>query len=262
LLRRYLKRTTIYDPAIGLQSFTPGGTAVVVGATGGIGAALVALLVQDRSIGRVLALSRGAERTGERTDGLRHLRVDITDEASIQAAAAQVEKPLQLIIVATGALHGQRLGQPEKTFRALDADALLESYRINAVGPALLAKHFLPLLAAPGRSVFAVMSARVGSIGDNRTGGWHGYRASKAALNMILRNLAIEVSRRAPETLCVGLHPGTVDTGLSQPFQRHVAAGALFTPHQSATYLLGVIDGLRPENTGHVLAWDGNIIVP
>ncbi len=227
----------------------------MVGATGGIGAALVDLLLQEPCFATIYALSRAPLKVPQ-TDRLRHVQIDITEESSISAAAAQLSDPVRLVIVATGALSGGAIGQPEKTYRALDANALLESYRVNTIGPALVAKHMLPRLPPRGRSVFAAISARVGSIGDNRAGGWHSYRASKAALNMILRNLAIEVSRRTPDTLCVGLHPGTVDTGLSQPFQRNVAEGKLFTPQQSAVYLLDVIDRLHPEDSGHVFAWD------
>jgi NAD(P)-dependent dehydrogenase (short-subunit alcohol dehydrogenase family) len=243
-----------------MRSFEPGGCAVVVGASGGIGGALVDALGDDPIFDSVFAWARSFEPSIH--GKLRRIRVDITNEASIAAAATQIGLPLRLVIVATGALHGGVIGQPEKTYRALDADALLESYRINVVGPALIARHLLPILSPRGRSVFAALSARVGSISDNRAGGWHAYRASKAALNMMLRNLAIETSRRTPETLCVGLHPGTVDTGLSQPFQRNVAAGHLFTPAISAAHLLSVIDGLRREDSGSVLAWDGTTIPP
>jgi NAD(P)-dependent dehydrogenase (short-subunit alcohol dehydrogenase family) len=245
-----------------VQSIEPGGCAVVVGGAGGIGAALVALLLEDQGFARVFALARRFEAQVSSSGRLTRLPVDVTNENSIREAAAQLPDPVRLVIVATGALQGGAIGQPEKTYRALDANALLESYRINAVGPALVAKHMIPRLAPRGRSVFAAISARVGSIGDNRAGGWHSYRASKAALNMILRNLAIEVSRRTPETLCAGLHPGTVDTDLSRPFQRNVAEGKLFSPEQSAGYLLNVIDHLRPEDSGRVLAWDGTYIDP
>jgi NAD(P)-dependent dehydrogenase (short-subunit alcohol dehydrogenase family) len=125
-----------------------------------------------------------------------------------------------------------------------------------------VAKHLLPLMAPRGKTVFAALSARVGSIGDNRAGGWHAYRASKTALNMILRNLAIEVGRRNPEAICVGLHPGTVDTGLSRPFQRGLPEGQLFTPETSARHLLTVIDGLQAADSGNVLAWDGRTVPP
>lgn len=241
------------------HSFPPGGTAVVIGASGGIGAALVAALLADPAFGAVFALSRGV--TAMQDGRLHRLPADVTDEASLVNAAACLAGPVRLIIVATGTLHGGGL-QPEKTYRALDANAMMESYRVNVVGPALVARHMLPLLAPSGRSVFAALSARVGSIGDNRSGGWHAYRASKAALNMIIRNLAIETARRTPETLCIGLHPGTVDTGLSQPFQRNVPAGKLFTADHSASFLLSVIDRLTQADTGTVLAWDGSTIPP
>ena len=244
-----------------LQSFGPGGSAAVVGALGGIGAALVEALLERSGFDTVWALSRGVTEHESAAGRLRRGRIDVGDEDTIRAAAEQVAGPLRLVVVATGLLHNDHL-RPEKTYRALDAATLLESYRINAVGPALVAKHMLPRMAPAGRAVFAALSARVGSIGDNGLGGWHAYRASKAALNMILRNLAIETARRSPDTLCVGLHPGTVDTGLSRPFQAGVAADRLFAPATSANRLLDVIDGLRPEHTGRVLAWDGSLIPP
>lgn len=126
--------------------------------------------------------------------------------------------------------------------------------------PALVAKHFLPLLARDRKSVFAALSARVGSISDNQLGGWHAYRASKAALNMLLRTFAIELARRNPRAVCVGLHPGTVDTGLSAPFQANVPEGKLFTPDFAAARLLEVVDRLKPDDSGHVFAWDGQLI--
>lgn len=244
-----------------MRSFIQGGTAVVVGASGGLGAALVAALLDRPEFATVAALSRGIVDDDVGTGRLRRGRIDVGDEASIARAAGALPGPVRLVVVATGLLHDESV-QPEKSYRALDADALMRSYRINAVGPALVAKHMLPLMARPGRSVFAALSARVGSIGDNRSGGWHGYRASKAALNMILRNLAIETQRRSPETLCVGLHPGTVDTALSRPFQRGVADGRLFTPAWSAGRLLAVIDGLDGAQSGCVLDWDGKIVPP
>ena len=243
-----------------MQSFSPGGTAVVVGASGGLGQALVSALLDMPAFATVVGLSRGTI-DDDGTGRLRRGLIDVGDEASVARAAASLSGPLRLVVVATGLLHDPSM-QPEKSYRALDADSLMRSYRINAIGPALVAKHMLPLMARPGRSVFAALSARVGSIGDNRSGGWHGYRASKAALNMILRNLAIETQRRAPETLCVGLHPGTVDTALSRPFQRGVADAALFTPAWSAGRLLAVIDGLDSAQNGCVLDWDGRIVPP
>lgn len=239
------------DPAI----------AVVIGASGGIGAALAAQLATDERFAHVLAFARRpavAEPTAPR---LAHGHLDLDDEASIAAAAAQAAAlgTVRLVLVATGLLHAPGV-RPEKSWAALDAAALARVYTVNAIGPALVGKHFLPLLPAAGRSVFAALSARVGSIDDNRLGGWHAYRASKAALNMLLRNFAIELARRAPQALCVGLHPGTVDSALSKPFQANVPAGRLFAPEVSAAHLLQVLERLTPADSGGVYAWDGQRI--
>ena len=160
-----------------------------------------------------------------------------------------------LIVVATGVLHDGL--QPERSFRQLDAEHLLRDYRVNAMGPALAAKHLLPLMPRDRRAVFAALSARVGSIADNRLGGWHAYRASKAALNMILRNLSVEMARSHPQAVIAGLHPGTVATDLSAPFQKGVAEGKLFTADYSAERLLSVLSNLTPADSGGVFAWDG-----
>lgn len=219
--------------------------AVVIGASGGIGAAVTRRLEASGRYGVVHALSRSG--TG----------FDLEDEASIAAAAARVAggPAPTLVFVATGVLHHGF--EPERSWRALEAGHLLRDYRINAVGPALIAKHFLPLLPRDRRVAFTALSARVGSIGDNRLGGWHSYRASKAALNMILRNLAVETGRTHPQAVIAGLHPGTVDTGLSAPFQRGVKPEKLFTADHSAERLLTVLEGLTPADSGGVFAWDG-----
>jgi NAD(P)-dependent dehydrogenase (short-subunit alcohol dehydrogenase family) len=227
--------------------------ALVFGAGGGIGAALVArLTAQDFD---VVALARRplASAAG------RQLIVDIEDEASIIAAASEVAAgpPITRVFVATGLLHSTGL-KPERSNAELDAAHLMRLFAVNAVGPALVAKHVLPLLPKSGRGVFAILSARVGSIGDNRLGGWHGYRASKAALNMLIRTLSIELTRTRPDAILVGLHPGTVDTGLSKPFQARVPD--LFTPIQAADNLLKVVDSLTPRDSGGVFAWDGRRI--
>ncbi|WP_235889025.1 SDR family NAD(P)-dependent oxidoreductase [Glacieibacterium frigidum] len=219
-----------------LPSFGPDLRAVVVGASGGIGGALV----------EALALR------GEVT-GLTRADLDLTDPASITSAAARIDRPLDLVIVATGSL-----GAPEKALRDLDATRLADQFAVNAIGPALVAQAFLPKLRTDRRTGFAVLSARVGSIADNRLGGWHAYRASKAALNQLVRTMAIEHARRCPLGVCVALHPGTVDTGLSAPFQRGVRE--LFTPAVAAGHLLTVLDGLQPADTGGFFAWDGSAI--
>ena len=243
-----------------MQSLPSSATAATIGASGGIGASLLAALQLDPAFTTIHALGRAFE-DAPGQDRVRHHRLDLTDEASIEVAAGRIAGPVHLLIVATGTLRPAGHA-PEKTYRAMDPVALLEAFRINTIGPALIAKHMLPLLPSQGRGIFAALSARVGSIGDNRAGGWHAYRASKAALNMIIRNLAIETARRNNETICVGLHPGTVDTGLSRPFQRGVPEGKLFTPDYAATRLLDVIDGLTAEDSGKVLAWDGAVVPP
>jgi NAD(P)-dependent dehydrogenase (short-subunit alcohol dehydrogenase family) len=238
---------------------TPEDVAVVVGATGGIGSALLDELGRDPRYGRLLGLSRTPPPPtgGSVVPGY----IDVTDEASIEAAAAQAKTlgTVRLVIVASGMLH-DNAARPERTWAELRPEALMKLFAVNAIGPALVARHFLPLLPRNGRSVFASISARVGSIEDNRLGGWHSYRASKAALNMLLKTLSIELKRRNPSAICVGLHPGTVDTALSKPFQGSVAPGKLFSPDQSAAHLLRVIEQLTPADSGAVFAWDGSRI--
>ncbi|MEO7635780.1 MAG: SDR family NAD(P)-dependent oxidoreductase [Sphingomicrobium sp.] len=223
--------------------------AIVIGSSGGIGGA-----VADRLDATGVAVRRLARSAGT---------IDLTDRASIAAAAdaAAGDAPYDLILVASGLLHGEGLA-PEKSLHDLDAQRLLHSFAVNAVGPALVARHFVPLLPKHGRGVFACLSARVGSISDNRSGGWYGYRASKAALNMLIKTIAIEVQRSRPDMICVALHPGTVDTGLSKPFQRGVPAEKLFTPDFSAERLLAVLDELTPEDSGNCFAWDGARVAP
>ncbi len=249
------------EPETILPSFAGAMKAVVIGASGGIGAALVARLGHDPAIRAIAACRRRG--STEAVGKSRPFHVDLEDEATITAAATAIGDALgdlDLVIVATGMLHGADGLQPEKTWRALDAERLAQIYRVNAIGPALVAKHFLPLLARDRKSVLAALAARVGSIGDNELGGWHAYRASKAALNMLIKNFSIELQRRNPSALVVGLHPGTVNTSLSKPFQGHVPEGKLFTAAYAAERLLGVIDGLRPEDSGRQFAWDGAVI--
>ncbi|MDP3906076.1 SDR family NAD(P)-dependent oxidoreductase [Novosphingobium sp.] len=234
--------------------------AAIIGASGGIGAAFLDELVQRRGVGECYALARSPQRVA--AGAMRVLPLDLRDEPGIAAAAAAIaaDGPLDLVLVATGALTLDDGSGPEKSLRALDPAAMADAYAINAIGPALVAKHFLPLLPRDRRGVFAALSARVGSISDNRLGGWHSYRAAKAALNMLVRTAAIELGRTHREALAVTLHPGTVDTGLSAPFQRGVAPGKLFSPAQSAGYLLDVLDTLTPADSGHCFAWDGQRI--
>lgn len=250
-------------PDIALSSFAADMNVAVIGASGGIGRALTAQLAASGSVAQIIATSRSGV-VPEHTK-VQAQRLDLEDEATIARAAEAASaggRALDLVIVASGILHGGDGLRPEKTWRTLEAPTLERVFRINAVGPALVAKHFLPLLARDRKSLFAALSARVGSISDNRLGGWHAYRASKAALNMLLRSFAIELARRNPSAICVGLHPGTVDTSLSSPFQANVPEGSLFTPDVAAGRLLGVIDRLGTDDSGRVLAWDGKVVPP
>jgi len=238
-----------------------GRRAVVWGASGGIGRAVVEALEASGEYAVIYAGSRTL--VAPVSEIVRPFTFDLSDETSIAAAAAAVAAsgPLDLTLVATGFLH-DAVHQPEKSFATLTADAMVALYRVNTVGPALIAKHMIQALPKDRRSVFAALSARVGSIGDNRLGGWHSYRASKAALNMIIANLAIELRRTRPHSIAIGLHPGTVDTSLSAPFQKAVADGKLFSPTGSVRHLLSVIDSLTNTASGAVMAWDGQRILP
>ena len=216
--------------------------AIVIGASGGIGSALAHVL--ERRGEQVHRLSRGAG------------TIDLLNEDSIAQAAVTLARdaPFSRIFVATGVLHAEGFS-PERNLRDLSADRLLHSFAVNAVGPALVARHFLPLLTPEGR--FAALSARVGSISDNRLGGWYGYRASKAALNQLIRTAAIELARSKPQAICVTLHPGTVDTEMSRPFQRGVTPDKLFEPLLAAEQLVDVLDSLQPSDSGTCVDWSG-----
>lgn len=225
------------------------GLAVVVGASGGIGQALLAELRARGQHAEVFGLSRRGTPP-----------LDLLDEDSIARAARHLThraSPVRLVIDATGFLHDAEHA-PERRIEELDPAALARAFALNATGPALLMKHFLPLFPRHGRAVFATLSARVGSIGDNRLGGWYAYRASKAALNQLVRCAAIELRRRAPQAVCVALHPGTTDTALSRPFAK---SGLDVQPPQiTATRLLDVLDRLDAGHSGGFFDYNGSII--
>ena len=241
------------DPDAGLRI-------AVFGSGGGIGRALVDELATRPGVGRIYAFSRTIPGTEPPSDRVVPIAVDAGNDAALGGAVQSLEPGLDggldMVLVASGVLHTSEF-RPERRLRELDAGAMLEVFRVTAVVPTLVAKHCLPMLKRDTRTVFAALSARVGSIGDNRLGGWLSYRASKAALNMALKTVAIEHARNRPDSLVVGLHPGTVDTPLSQPFSSRVPEGKLFSPAESVRYLLSVIDGLDPADTGGVFAWDG-----
>ncbi|MCK7612170.1 SDR family NAD(P)-dependent oxidoreductase [Roseibium sediminicola] len=213
--------------------------AVVIGASGGIGSAIREALQRSGGYERVIGFSRSTDPA-----------LDLLNEDSIRACAehvAALSGELRLVFDATGALtlDGAR---PEKSWRDLSPDLLARSFAVNAIGPALLLKHFLPLLPKEGRCVFATLSARVGSISDNRLGGWYAYRASKAALNQLVRTAAVELARKRPEAVCVALHPGTVRTRLTEGFAK--SGLEVQEPDVAAERLLTVLDGLAPEQSG------------
>lgn len=235
--------------------------AAVIGAGGGIGTALVSALAGRSSVSHVHSLSRHG--TSNHSSKIVSGTIDIENEASIAAAALLVKQHsncIDLVIIATGLLHDGNAFQPEKSWKSFDGAAMARAFRVNTIGPALVAKHFIPLLSRQGKSVLAALSARVGSIEDNRIGGWYGYRASKAGLNMTIRGLAIELSRTHPNAVCVALHPGTVDTTLSKPFQHSVRPEQLKPAEVCALELLDVVDSLSTHDTGNFIAYDGTTI--
>jgi NAD(P)-dependent dehydrogenase (short-subunit alcohol dehydrogenase family) len=230
--------------------------AIVFGASGGIGRALTAQLAARSDITGVHAVSRTPAPSGR---AIVPHTADITNEADLEALAASLkpEGAFDLVLIASGLLSNDHGLQPEKSYRHQSMDAFEQVFRVNTFGPALVAKYMLPLMPRSSRAVFAALSARVGSISDNRLGGWHAYRASKAALNMLIRNYAIEQARVNDQFIAVSLHPGTVDTGLSQPFQSNVPDAQLFSADRSAAYLLNVLDGLTQADTGKCFDWAG-----
>lgn len=216
--------------------------ALIIGATGGIGAALAAH--HEAQGWEVSRLSRSA-------DGL-----DITVEDSVIAAAASVDGEFDQIIDATGALEIDGVG-PERALKRLDPEVMMQAFRVNVVGPTLLFKHFAGRLPRERRAVFATLSARLASIGDNRLGGWWSYRASKSALNQVVRCAAIELGRKRPSSIVVALHPGTIDTALTRAY-----AKGRFTdsPEACAANLHRVLQRLTPAQTGGFFAYDGSVI--
>lgn len=245
---------------------------LVIGASGGIGFAMTQLLLEKGN--RVIATVRNdtAKNSAqlktlheEYSDQIISVKMDIAQQHSIEKAFATIQNltdKLHLIINCSGLLHKADALQPEKRLEDINAENLAESFSVNATAPLLIARYALPLLRHKERNVLSNISARVGSISDNRTGGWYAYRAAKAAQNMITKTVAIELFRRSPSTICVGLHPGTVDTTLSKPFQKNLKSGQLTTPEQSANYLYSVISGLKNNDSGKVFAWDGSEILP
>ncbi len=240
------------------------GCAVIFGASGGIGAALCESLAADGT-GTIFAGSRNGDAVAG--DTTIPFRFDLRDEDSIAAAATLVKEHQpdlapDLVVVATGILTLSNGTGPERSYRALDGASMAEVLHRNTIGPAMIAKHFLPLLPRDRRAIFAALSARVGSISDNGLGGWHSYRASKAALNMLIKNFGIELGRTHKQAVVAALHPGTVDSDLSKPFQSNLPDGQLTKPVAAARNLLRTLNGLKPSDSGGLFAFDGSRIEP
>ena len=233
----------------------------IIGSSGAIGSAFTKQLSIMYPGAKIHAFSRGKPKVSDLN--IKYYSIDYNDENSIKESAliASNEILLDMIIIATGVLHYDQV-KPEKGLRDLSAKNFQLIFEANTILPALIAKYFIPRLNRDKRVVFAALSARVGSISDNQLGGWYAYRASKSALNMIIKNTAIEFARRNKQAIIVGLHPGTVDSNLSKPFQGNVPDGKLFTPDYSVKRLLDVLGNLTPENSGRCFSWDGKEVQP
>jgi len=244
-----------------LESFHENLHVAVIGASGGIGQAFVQHFVNSEKVEKVYCFSRS--KTENNSDKIVTHAIDFLDENSVERAANSIPDNLKLdiIIVATGLLHDGDT-QPEKSLKDLNFKKFEDVFAVNTYGPALVMKHFLPRIHKEQKSVFAALSARVGSISDNGIGGWYAYRASKAALNMLIKNASIEIGRRYKHASIIGLHPGTVDTGLSEPFQGHVPNNKLFTPDYSTKKMLEVVDQIDVSHTGKIFDYAGEEVKP
>lgn len=253
-----------------IAGLTEAAHVLVTGASSGIGLGLVRQLLANRHVAAVTAVSRHASLSkalaelGRQTtaDRLRTLDLDLVDATAIDALPGRLRERhprLHLVINAAGVLHADNL-RPERSVQQLTRNALDQVFALNAFAPILLGRALMPLLDRDEGSVFASLSARVGSIGDNRLGGWYAYRASKAAQNQLIRTFAIELARRNPKACCLLLHPGTVDTPLSEPFQANVPAEKLFSVERASRQLLHIIAGCTPQDSGRFIAWDGTDI--
>ena len=234
----------------------------VIGSSGAIGNSISKLLKSEISVESVYNFSRSA--ISESSEKEKNIYIDIENEDSIIESIKKIPKDIKfdLIFVATGILHNDEDIYPEKSIKDISGDKLKKVLMVNTIGPALIGKYFIPFLNKNNKNVFAFLSARVGSISNNKIGGWYSYRASKSALNQIIKNFSIEIKRSNPNSIFVGLQPGTVKSNLSKPFQKNVSSKNLFSPDYSAKKLIDVINNLSIEDTGKLFAWDGEEIHP
>jgi NAD(P)-dependent dehydrogenase (short-subunit alcohol dehydrogenase family) len=234
----------------------------VIGSSGAIGNALSNRLLEDDSVETIYKFSRSQKSEGNQKE--KNFFIDIEDENSIKKSTENIPEDIKfdMIFVATGILHNDDDIFPEKSIKDINADKLKRVLSINTIGPTLVGKYFIPYLNNKSKSIFAFLSARVGSISENKLGGWYSYRSSKTALNQIIKNFSIEIKRTNPNAIFVGLQPGTVSSFLSKPFEKNVKSENLFTPDFSASKLLEVIDNLESKDTGKLIDWNGEEIQP
>ena len=232
----------------------------VIGSSGAIGSAFIASYLEDETIENIISFSRSSPISSNKR--VKHFCIDIEDEASIEGAAANLQGlVLDEIIIASGLLHTEDFG-PEKSIKDLKAENILKVLKVNTVGPTIIGKYFLPLLNKDKKSVMAFLSARVGSISENKLGGWYSYRASKSALNQIIKNFSIEIKRSNINAVVIGFQPGTVESKFSEPFKKNVKEGNLFTAEYSVSMLKKVINSSTPTDSGKLIGWDGKEINP
>lgn len=234
----------------------------IIGANGGIGSAFIRRFAARADVETVYSFSRSVTPPVENAKII-PVRADFTEEASVEKAVENLpdEIGFDTVICTIGMLHDTHI-RPEKSLRDINPDYLKQIFAVNTIAPALAMKYFIPRLARDKKAVFAALSARIGSVSDNRIGGWHAYRASKAALNMLIKNAALETKRKLTQAVIAGLHPGTTDTALSKPFQRHVPEEKLFSPDYATEKMTAVLENLTAEDSGKIFAWDGSEIQP
>ena len=237
-------------------------TVAIIGSSGAIGNAVSNNLLNDDSVEIIYKFSRS--KSIDENPKVKNIFLDIEDEESVKSSVEQIPSNIKfdLVFVATGILHNDKEIFPEKSIKDINIEKLKKVILVNTIGPTLVGKYFIPFLKKNEQSVFAFLSARVGSISDNKLGGWYAYRASKTALNQIIKNFSIEVRRSKPRAIFVGLQPGTVKSYLSKPFEKNVKEGKLFTPEYSAEKMLEVITTLDEKDSGKIFAWDGEEIQP
>jgi len=232
----------------------------IIGSSGAIGNAFVEHYLKDNAVEKIFSFSRSVN--SHTSKKIYSFDIDIESQESIEKAASYLEGCyLERVIIASGVLHTESF-QPEKSIKDLNYETLSKVYSVNTIGPALVGKYFLPLLNKKNKSVMAFLSARVGSISDNKVGGWYSYRSSKSALNQIVKNFSIEMKRSNPNAVILALQPGTVESKFSEPFKKNISKDKLFSPDFSVDMMSKVIESANSSSSGNLIAWDGEVISP